>query len=260
MPGGGTLVRVTAAEWAWNWRVPAVSADMDLLHARFRRHAFARHSHDSYAIGVLEGGEEGLHWRGSHHVAGPGAVVVINPGDVHTGHSTTPDGWTYRMLYPPVDLLGEVLGRPADTVRFPAPVVHDPVLAAALTRAHRALSGPDLVLEGHTRLLHALHHLVGGHGRSNPAPRESVPRRRLPSAALWTTCTSTPPSPSPSRTWRRRAASAPGTSPEAWPPRPGWLRTPTWSRSGSSAPAPCWPEEPDRRTSPARSASPTRAT
>lgn len=144
---------------------------MDVLHARFRRHSFARHSHDRYAIGVLDSGEEGLHWRGSHHVVGPGAVIVISPGDVHTGYSTTPDGWSYRMLYPPVELLSEALGRPA-APRFPRPVLHDPALAAALARAHTALAAPDLVLDAHCRLLHALQHLVSRHGRSSPARHE----------------------------------------------------------------------------------------
>ena len=52
----------------------------------------------SYAIGVIESGVEEFTYQGVVHRAPAGSVVVIHPGEVHTGYAGTKAGWTYRML------------------------------------------------------------------------------------------------------------------------------------------------------------------
>ena len=78
------------------WR----SSGVDLLHATYVTHSFAPHSHQGYAIGVISRGAERFRYQGATHQATVGSVVVVNPGEVHTGHAATPEGWTYRMFYP----------------------------------------------------------------------------------------------------------------------------------------------------------------
>ncbi|MBI1880159.1 MAG: AraC family ligand binding domain-containing protein, partial [Chloroflexi bacterium] len=91
---------------------------LELLHATYITHTFTRHIHNGFAIGVIEQGAEGFYYRGADHVAAAGNIVVINPGEVHTGQAVTEAGWTYRMLYPEVALVQramvEVTGRPMD--------------------------------------------------------------------------------------------------------------------------------------------------
>ncbi|MEV1179555.1 AraC family ligand binding domain-containing protein, partial [Nonomuraea sp. NPDC049784] len=127
-------------EQAHFWRHPAVPGT-DLLKARYVTHRFTRHVHDGYAIGVIVRGVEEFDYRGTLLRAGAGEVVLVNPDSAHTGQAGTPDGWSYRMLYPSIDTLSGIaaeLGAPYATPHFPEQVVRDEGVAALLSRAHQA--------------------------------------------------------------------------------------------------------------------------
>ena len=79
--------------------------DMELLDATYVTHSFSRHVHEGFAIGVIEEGAECFYYRGAEHVAPAGSIVVIEPGEIHTGHAVRETGWTYRTLYPDAALL-----------------------------------------------------------------------------------------------------------------------------------------------------------
>jgi AraC-like DNA-binding protein len=81
---------------------------LDLLTARFDRHVYAPHAHDEYTIGVCVGGSELIDYRGGHIRTGPGSIVVLAPGEIHTGGpGTTTDGYAYRALYAAPTLLAD---------------------------------------------------------------------------------------------------------------------------------------------------------
>src|SRR5689334_20263610 len=111
---------------------------LELLHATYVTHTFAPHTHEGYAIGVIEQGAEQFAYRRSQHVAPAGSIVFINPGEMHTGSSATDHGWTYRMLYPSVELLqraaSDLTGRQRDIPFFAEPVVRDPEMMLEITR------------------------------------------------------------------------------------------------------------------------------
>ncbi|GGS53799.1 transcriptional regulator [Planobispora rosea] len=129
------------------WRNPALPG-VDLLKARYVTHRFTRHVHEEYAIGVILSGVEEFDYRGARHRAGAGSVVLVDPEQVHTGHAGVPDGWSYRMLYPSVQVIADVAeellaGR--GTPHFPETVVDGPRAAALLRAAHLAAErGDDL--------------------------------------------------------------------------------------------------------------------
>ena len=113
---------------------------LDLLTARFGRLRYAAHTHEESAVGVATHGLETIRYRGSTLLSGPGDIVVLEAGEPHTGEPATEEGFAYRVCYPRPELLGERLRcRPY----FGEPVIHDPRLAAALLRAHRAACAPD---------------------------------------------------------------------------------------------------------------------
>lgn len=58
---------------------------LDLLTARFDRHRYAPHAHDEFTIGVCVVGSEIIDYRGGRIHTGPGSIVVLAPGEVHTG-------------------------------------------------------------------------------------------------------------------------------------------------------------------------------
>jgi AraC-like DNA-binding protein len=148
-------------ECAKFWRVGVV----DLLRATYVTHSFAPHTHDGYAIGVIERGTEAFRYRGVAHHASSGEVVMVNPDEVHTGNAATPEGWSYRMFYPDVSTLERVAVQfgSRSTPFFPRAVVNDPELALQLRRAHRALEHTTSSLEREERLLEALRRLVTRH-------------------------------------------------------------------------------------------------
>jgi AraC-like DNA-binding protein len=149
---------------------------LDLLHARVAQ-AFAPHVHEAFALGACTDGLEAISYRGGLHYAGPGSVVILEPGEPHTGGPAAGPGFVYRVMYPEADLLADGLQVP----RFPEPVVMDPELARGLRRVHAALSQDPEPLEAESRLSWLLGELVGRH--ASPAPDLDGPARRLPGAS-----------------------------------------------------------------------------
>ncbi|MFC9329544.1 AraC family transcriptional regulator [Kitasatospora sp. NPDC057015] len=145
---------------------------LDLLTARFDRHVYAPHSHQEYTVGVCIGGSEVIDYRGGRLRVGPGSIVVLEPGEMHTGGPDSAGGYAYRALYAEQPLLGEGTTGPP---HFREPVVDDPELAAALRAAHTELSAgrPD-PLETESRVPWLLTALARRHGSSRPV-RDTVP-------------------------------------------------------------------------------------
>jgi AraC-like DNA-binding protein len=143
-----------------------------MLKARYFTHSFARHTHEGYAIGVIESGVEEFSYRGALHRAPAGSVVVIHPGEVHTGHAGVESGWSYRMLYPSVECVQQAiaggLGSCERVPYFGEPIIHDPELAAALRHMHFTLETATSRLEQESRFLWMLNHLVVRHADSRP--------------------------------------------------------------------------------------------
>ncbi|MER7131783.1 AraC family transcriptional regulator [Streptosporangium saharense] len=143
--GSGLERPLETKETAHFWRNPALPG-VDLLKARYVTHRFTRHAHEGYAIGVILSGVEEFDYRGSRHRAGAGSVVLVDPDQAHNGHAGEPDGWSYRMLYPSVEVLTEIAeellaGR--GTPYFPEPVVSSARGAALLRKAHDAAEHGD---------------------------------------------------------------------------------------------------------------------
>lgn len=141
---------------------------LDLLSARFDSRHYAPHVHDEYAIGVTVRGTETMRYRGERVYSGAGSVVVVEPGETHTGGPAGPQGYEYLCLYPGVDLLGSVDEREP---HFRDAIIDDRPLGDALRLAHNVLREGADPLEGESRLLMVLGALVRRHG----GPRPDVP-------------------------------------------------------------------------------------
>jgi AraC-like DNA-binding protein len=167
-----------ATEVARYWQHAAVDG-VDLLRARYVTHRYGRHSHETYTFGLIEAGVEEFDYGGSLLRAGPGAVALLNPDVVHTGHAATPAGWTYRVLYPQVSVVARIaaeLGWRSGTPRFPETVLYDPATAAALRSAHQAAEDGDQ-LASSTLLTSALASLLRAHAAAGPASGPGCERR-----------------------------------------------------------------------------------
>jgi AraC-like DNA-binding protein len=112
---------------------------VELLRAWFGGHAFARHRHDTYAIGVTEAGVQTFDYRGRVERSTPGQVVVLHPDEMHDGRAGTASGFGYRIVYvEPARIAAAVraiTGHPAPLPFVREPVADNPALARAVTGA-----------------------------------------------------------------------------------------------------------------------------
>ena len=169
------MERVDVAHY---WRHPAV-AGVDLMRARFVRHGFARHSHETFALGVVRAGTEDLLVGGVRHLVGAGGVVLLNPDVVHTGEPVDDAGWAYRVFYPSVEVVAAATGAPDPW--FPASIVADPDAAAVVGQAHRAAESADR-LASETLLTSALSLLWQRHGGGRHTPARAGGAREAAAA------------------------------------------------------------------------------
>ncbi|HJP73649.1 MAG TPA: AraC family transcriptional regulator [Pseudonocardiaceae bacterium] len=154
---------------------------LDLLDARFVHHRFAPHAHEEFSIGVCSEGVEVLDYRGGKWYASPGTVVILEPGEPHTGYSAVPEGFAYRAMYPAAALVAESgLARP----HFPVPIVADPELASALRAAHVALDTGTDRIEAETRLTSGLAALLARHAEPGPRRTGRQPGQRVARATM----------------------------------------------------------------------------
>lgn len=154
------------------WRAPEFD-NMELLKATYITHAFSKHIHDEFAIGVIDIGAESFYYRSDIHVASEGCVVVINPGEIHTGQAASPIGWTYRMMYPSVDLMrqmaAEMLGHETRMPYFGSPLICDPHVAGLIRQLHTALETSTAKMERESLVRMAFGQLVLRHAVNKPS-------------------------------------------------------------------------------------------
>lgn len=160
---------------------------VELLAARFERFAFDRHSHEQLSVGVIEQGAEGLHLAGGTVVIPAGQLVILNPGQVHTGFAAAETGWRYRMFYFDTAMVAELAREYLGTgdVWFPDPAVRDPGLFARLRRVHHEQERAGDPLTAESLLLGGLAAVLRRQARTGrvsaaPAPRDA---RRGPDLA-----------------------------------------------------------------------------
>ena len=158
------------------WRHPRFSG-MNLLKARFRTHRYELHTHPTYVVALITEGCERLRIEGRRQVAPAGTVIVVNPEQCHDGEPGADGGWTYRVLYPPLELMTQLaaeLGRAAPP-EFGRPCIDDPALAAAVLAAHFAAER-GTAMEAEATLLTAMERLISRHAEDRCRPQPDVDR------------------------------------------------------------------------------------
>jgi AraC-like DNA-binding protein len=150
-------------------------------------HAFARHSHDGFGIGVMDAGAQ-RSWSGVGWVESEaGDVITVNPDEMHDGAPIGgARGW--RMLYLDPALVTRELEEGEGRPEIARPALRDPVLAGLFARLFtRATAAAPEPLALEEDLLRMLAHLLRRHGtrprQMRPAsPAVAMARRRLDDA------------------------------------------------------------------------------
>jgi AraC-like DNA-binding protein len=160
-------------------KIDSTVSGVQRLRAGFSGHAYDRHRHETYAVGVTEVGLQCFHYRGAARASTAGLVIVIHPDEAHDGHAGAPNGFVYRMLYADPALIAAALG--GSTLPFVSdPVFDDPALRCILADAFVDFPGPieDLAIPS---LIAALADALARRG-GGPMVTRRFPTRALDTA------------------------------------------------------------------------------
>jgi AraC-like DNA-binding protein len=166
---GGHAPRAVG-EWARHWRHAGLPG-LDLLRARYVRHAFPRHAHDGYVVGAVTDGIQEVGLPDGVVRAGHGGLVMINPEVPHTSRAGAPQGWAYATLYPSARLVADIAEETSalrGTARFTETTAEDPQLGRMITEIHRAAEAGN-ALAADTLLRLAVARLLRRYGGPLPA-------------------------------------------------------------------------------------------
>ena len=147
------------------WQVPCLD-NLELFRAKSIRHSYSRHMHEAYSIGVIEAGVGGTFYKGNVHLSPAGSIVLMNPGDVHTGFSASAEPLSYRMLYVNPALMHRLVGDvPAkESLHFTGPVIHDQKLAWQLRDFHSITELSEMTLELEVLFDEAISAIISAYG------------------------------------------------------------------------------------------------
>jgi len=164
---------MNARDFAQYSRISGIDG-LEVMSARWVEHSFAPHMHDFYAVSLNYGGRGAFHCRRALRDALPGTCNLIAPGELHTGHATSGEGWIYRNLYIDTLLMAALLQgldwqKPLE-VRFKLPLVSDAVLTERLAHAFASVNESNSLLQNESLLLSVVARLVTDHF----VPRQSL--------------------------------------------------------------------------------------
>lgn len=138
-------------EWM-DYTVSTADPGVEALRAHYVRHVYERHSHETYSLGVTESGVQSFTCDGVAHHSTAGRVMLFNPGQAHDGHAGAPDGYRYRMIYLPEDMVMRAVedareGAASAAPRSGFPLVEDGEFAQAILALHELLAADASRLE-----------------------------------------------------------------------------------------------------------------
>lgn len=167
-------------ESAQMWCVPHLNS-LNLLRANFITYSFKRHTHDYFVIGMIEEGVQRFDYLRDQYVTPPSGLIVINPGEAHTGQAAIPTGFRYRALYPQPEVMAqiasEIKGFNQEIPFFTEPVINDPALFEVFRQLHITLETITTILEHESRYWWALAQLIMRHADTRPRSQSLKPER-----------------------------------------------------------------------------------
>lgn len=175
-------------EGEWSALRYNASLDVELFQACCVKRAFPVHMHDYYVICLIDKGRQAFCHRGERYVTPAGGLVLLNPGDDHTGEPVDGLGFEYRAIYPTGEHMreaaSELSGHRQGVPRFACVRADDRELAAGVRRLHASLMTDADPLECESLFIQALTGVLTRTGsfEGTPAPvgreRQAVAKAR----------------------------------------------------------------------------------
>lgn len=145
------------------WRSPRLF-DIDFAGYILCNHRFPRHFHDHYVIEMVISGADNFYCDGKNYAASENQLVLINPGEVHTGCTIGDHALHYFSICPnPVALEKIALTLELDlpvNYRFPSTIIKEPSLSAQFRDLFRSFYQPHAGLKQEELFFGCMHGLL----------------------------------------------------------------------------------------------------
>lgn len=162
-------------EWSHLWHDRALN--VSCLQASHTVRAYPRHSHDYYVIAVVDSGIQSFSLRSTKHITPVDGIILLNPGEVHTGEPADDKGFVYRAIYPTIEHMQHIAAEcgmdEIDIPGFAAPRADDPQLSGWIRALINALRDGVPALESESRFLVTLVELMKRFGGQKLTARKS---------------------------------------------------------------------------------------
>ena len=181
-------LKAAEASGVYVTRVELSIGALDLFKFVNYDHAFPRHSHDRFTVGVFGARNGTIRIRGADWQAREGAILAIPPDEAHSADPLPGLGWTYRTFYPSTELvaLAHEGSAQAENAFFEQPILDDAPLARSLLALHNDLLSPAHGLAAEETLLLTLRELLLRHAtRRVPSDAPAVPARAVKEARAY---------------------------------------------------------------------------
>ena len=147
------------------WHNPEL--DIELYHAVCIKKRFPSHMHEHYVICIIENGYQTFTHRKTKFKTSPGDIILLNPGDDHTGEPADETGFEYRALYPGIkhiqDISHELTGINNKSVDFTKLIIQDKVLTSHIQNLHHSLTDQSHAIKQETLFFSVLNSLISGY-------------------------------------------------------------------------------------------------
>lgn len=148
--------------WSYLWHHNQLN--LNFFQAFHSVHAYPRHSHDYYVVALVDRGIQSFSFAGNKHVTPVGGLILLNPGDVHTGEPVDEAGFGYCAFYPGVEHMATILpelGRHYSTIpAFSVPRADHIQIAESFRSLYAALKGNANPLECESKFIWMMVELI----------------------------------------------------------------------------------------------------
>ncbi len=154
-----------AKEWSQYGFNPQLN--LEFYQATCIKKGFPLHMHEHYVVCFIEQGLQSFVHHKVKHLTPPGGLIVLNPGDDHTGEPADNNGFKYRALYPTLshmrEAVSEITGNHEKLPFFMNVRIDDPELVRAFYALHLSLTREINPLECESLWITALSQLIIKH-------------------------------------------------------------------------------------------------
>lgn len=160
-------------EWSKLWYHPQL--DLELYQAACIKQGFPFHMHEYYVFCFIEKGLQSFSCRKKEkYLTPPGGLIILNPGDAHTGEPADEYGFEYRAVYPKISHMQEALlelgykHQNLDAPFFPKVRIDDLELAGYVRALHRSLINETALMKSESLFLMVLVKAITVYAEVNP--------------------------------------------------------------------------------------------